>query len=413
MKPLRKLIIPLVLLISAIFLRADILRLLPDYGQLFNWLPGLILSAALILCLSFNQSRILTVSITMLLVYILMQSNLLQTPLSDPKALMTYTSISLVVPITALILLFISERGFKNRHGLLVISITPIQLILVFLFYLLIPEQSLIYFINTYMPIKPVNGYILSITASWIYHATFIIGLFKLSKTNDEADVSILIGLLFSYATLAMFDRAEISTCVFSAAGIALIISILRSSYNMAYRDDLTGLLGRRALNVQLKGLGKQYVIAMTDIDHFKKFNDKFGHETGDNVLKMVAKKLDAVQGGGTAYRYGGEEFCILFPGKTMDHCEPFLEALRKKVENHELTVRNLKYRPKSAEVAMERRGRRSGKRNNKTVNVTISIGAAERNDKISKANEVLKAADKALYKAKESGRNCLQLSLV
>src|SRR5690606_13166568 len=138
------------------------------------------------------------------------------------------------------------------------------------------------------------------------------------------------------------------STLLFCAAGITLAASMLINSYNMAYRDELTGLLGRRALNDRLKGLGKQYVIAMMDVDHFKKFNDTYGHHTGDDVLKMVAKKIDAVGGGGTAYRYGGEEFCILFPGKTSHECEPWLESIRKSIENHRIIVRNIKQRPKS-----------------------------------------------------------------
>ena len=188
-----------------------------------------------------------------------------------------------------------------------------------------------------------------------------------------------------------------------------MIISMLKNSYNMAFRDELTGLLGRRALNERMKGLGRQYTIAMIDVDHFKKFNDTYGHDTGDDVLKMVARKIDAVEGGGTAYRYGGEEFCVLFPGKIADQCIPFLEVIRKSVENHKLTVRNMKHRPKSADAALQRRGRRSSNRGEKTVSVTISIGVAERTNE-TKPQEVMKAADAALYIAKQDGRNCIRM---
>jgi diguanylate cyclase (GGDEF)-like protein len=178
----------------------------------------------------------------------------------------------------------------------------------------------------------------------------------------------------------------------------------------MAYRDELTGLLGRRALNDRLKGLGKQYVIAMTDVDHFKKFNDTYGHNIGDDVLKMVGKSIENIQGGGIAYRYGGEEFCILFPGKSLYECKPFLEVIRESVENYKMAVRNIKSRPKSMKTALEWRGRRRRNRN-KTVSVTISIGAAERNRKYSSPDSVLKAADTALYEAKKKGRNRLIIS--
>ena len=178
----------------------------------------------------------------------------------------------------------------------------------------------------------------------------------------------------------------------------------------MAFRDELTGLLERRALNDRLKGLGRQYVIAMLDVDHFKKFNDTYGHDTGDDVLKMVGKRIDAIAGGGTAYRYGGEEFCILFPGKTAEECIPFLEVIRKSVENQKMVVRNVKHRPKSGEAAMQRRGRRANQRDEKSVSVTISIGVAERDEQCNQTKEVLKAADNALYIAKQDGRNCVRM---
>jgi diguanylate cyclase (GGDEF)-like protein len=94
---------------------------------------------------------------------------------------------------------------------------------------------------------------------------------------------------------------------------------MMGTSYDMAYRDELTGLLGRRALNDRLKGLARQYVIAKMDVDHFKKYNDTHGHDIGDEVLKMVARQIGAVGGGGTAYRYGGEEFCVVFAVKTLN----------------------------------------------------------------------------------------------
>jgi diguanylate cyclase (GGDEF)-like protein len=216
--------------------------------------------------------------------------------------------------------------------------------------------------------------------------------------------------LLYVFTTLAFFDQEKISTIMFGTAGLALIISLLHSSYNMAYRDELTGLLGRRALNDRLKGLGKKYVIAMTDVDHFKKFNDTFGHNIGDDVLKMVGKKIESIQGGGTAYRYGGEEFCIVFPGKSLYECKPFLEVIRESVENYKMAVRNARSRPKTMKTALQWRGRRRRIRN-KNVSVTISIGAAESNRKNSSPDSVLKAADAALYEAKKNGRNCLMLS--
>ena len=117
---------------------------------------------------------------------------------------------------------------------------------------------------------------------------------------------------------------------------------ISRSAYELAYRNQLTGLKGRRAMDEHLQALGRHYAIAMIDIVHFKRFNDTHGHEIGDEVLKMVALEIDQVGGGGSAYRYGGgEEFSVLFPGHDRKSAKPYLEALRSAVEAHRMTVRN------------------------------------------------------------------------
>jgi len=82
-------------------------------------------------------------------------------------------------------------------------------------------------------------------------------------------------------------------------AGLVLVFAVLEHGYDIAYRDELTGLPGRRAFNDVMAQLGGTYAIAMCDVDHFKKFNDTYGHDTGDQVLRMVAAQLSQVGGGG------------------------------------------------------------------------------------------------------------------
>jgi len=170
----------------------------------------------------------------------------------------------------------------------------------------------------------------------------------------------------------------------------------------MAFRDELTGLPSRRDLNERMMGLGRKYTIAMCDVDHFKQFNDTHGHDLGDQVLKMVAAKLAEVSGGGTAYRYGGEEFTVLFPGREAAQTLPHLEALRASVESYKIAVR-APDRPEKPEPATRRRG---SFREANPVSVTISIGVAERSAALATPEDVIKAADKALYRAKSNGRN-------
>ncbi len=188
-------------------------------------------------------------------------------------------------------------------------------------------------------------------------------------------------------------------TNLFASALLILIIAVLEISYSMAFRDELTGLPGRRALNQALLKLGGRYTIAMLDVDHFKKFNDSYGHDVGDEVLKMVAARMSKVTGGGKAFRYGGEEFTVLYPGKPLEATLPHLERLRETIAASPFTVRG-KGRPRKASA------KKPGKGSTRTVTITVSAGVAEREGKSRNPDSVIKAADKALYRAKKGGRN-------
>lgn len=185
-----------------------------------------------------------------------------------------------------------------------------------------------------------------------------------------------------------------------ATAGFILVISLIETTYQMVYHDELTGLPGRRALNEALLKLGNQYSLAMVDIDHFKEFNDRHGHDVGDQVLRMVASKLGGVSGGGMAFRYGGEEFAVLFRGKSAAEAVPQLESLRKEVQASCFVLRGPDRPRKKPDTP---RAQSSPRR---VVLVTVSIGVAERDDRRRQPGQVIKAADKALYRAKAAGRN-------
>jgi diguanylate cyclase (GGDEF)-like protein len=188
-----------------------------------------------------------------------------------------------------------------------------------------------------------------------------------------------------------------------SAAGAILVISLLEESHRLAFRDPLTGLPGRRALEERLRSLGSRYAIAMADVDHFKKFNDSHGHDIGDQVLKLVGARLAEVGGGGVAFRYGGEEFSVLFPGADLDEVMPHLEAIRRSIEGYRMAVR-APDRPKTVEDGSKRRGERSIPE--KHLSVTVSIGASGPSGRLRTPAQVIRAADEALYRAKQGGRN-------
>ena len=214
-------------------------------------------------------------------------------------------------------------------------------------------------------------------------------------------------GALLAFFIGCEWARREAVFGVFTAAaGAILVVAMLQESHRLAFKDELTGLPGRRALQEAMAGLGPRYALAMADVDHFKSFNDTHGHDIGDQVLKLVAARLAEVEGGGRAFRYGGEEFTVLFPGRSLEEALPHLEAIRASVEAYRMAVRG-EGRPREKEQG--ERLRAKGEEDAaalKTLSVTISIGGAEpRGEGVTPA-QVLKAADEALYRAKHGGRN-------
>lgn len=152
--------------------------------------------------------------------------------------------------------------------------------------------------------------------------------------------------------------------------------------------DGLSGLYNRRSFNDDLNVLisAQQPIsLILLDIDHFKSFNDNYGHLFGDTVIKGIAKRLQSTSRDGiTAYRFGGEEFVLIVPNKTLRIARQFAESLRRSLEK--LSVKD----------------RRSGKL---VGNITASFGVAEW--QLGDTSETLiERADSLLYEAKQLGRN-------
>jgi diguanylate cyclase (GGDEF)-like protein len=213
----------------------------------------------------------------------------------------------------------------------------------------------------------------------------------------------------------------RIPSVYFASAAFLLAGSIVETSYLLAYHDELTTLPSRRAFHDALLRLESPYSIAMVDIDHFKRCNDTYGHDTGDQVLRMVATRLARISGGGQAYRCGGEEFAILFSGKTTNDVLDHLEKLRADIEASTLRLRGPDRRQETR--GPDRRNQRSSKRiqtghairqlsqqaPSNELSVTASIGVATSRRENPSAEEVIQAADKALYRAKAAGRNRIE----
>ncbi len=256
------------------------------------------------------------------------------------------------------------------------------------------------------------------------FSAGAIIFLIRYVLFRKPVESGLLWSLAATFLALRFAGDGWIATAYFATAAIILASAVVETSYLLAYHDELTALPSRRAFNDALLRLTPPYSIAMVDIDHFKRCNDTYGHDTGDQVLRLVASKLARVAGGGQPYRCGGEEFAILFSGKTTQDVLEHLEELRCEVEAGRLRLRgqDRRQQPRGPDRRNQRkagRGRTGHAIRQLTqsqapseISVTVSIGVAT--SKLEKASpeEIVQAADKALYRAKAAGRNRIETAV-
>ena len=203
--------------------------------------------------------------------------------------------------------------------------------------------------------------------------------------------------------------NARLAAGYFAASAMIVGASVIETAYLVGYHDELTGLPGRRAFNQAVAALDGEYAIAMLDVDHFKRFNDTFGHDAGDQVLRLVAARMMDV-GSGKAFRYGGEEFALVFRRTAAEEALEHAEALRHAIAETSFVVRGLDRSQR--ERTERRRSHRPRKRHPQRVDtrVTVSIGVAEPARPATPVEQVIQAADKALYRAKEHGRNRVEM---
>jgi two-component system, cell cycle response regulator len=199
-------------------------------------------------------------------------------------------------------------------------------------------------------------------------------------------------------------DEDELEACLVNAQRITGLYRMLaeqqgelerlnRDLYEQSRQDVLTGIGNRLRMEEDLETIegnigryGQGYAVALCDIDHFKAYNDRHGHQAGDDVLRSVAEALrQTCRKGDAVYRYGGEELLVLLPEQSLELATAAAERMRRAVEA--LGISHPRGKPASV--------------------VTISIGVAMREAAHSGSVEkVLREADEALYRAKASGRN-------
>jgi diguanylate cyclase (GGDEF)-like protein len=425
---------------------------IPSAAVVFSFYA--VFAAGILLAWRFHSSRILFALSTVFLGHRALEFFSSGRIASSGTGRIALEAVAFLLPLN-----FVAFSLFRER-GLVVPAILPRLGLLFFesIFVAIIcrPEETLAPGFLHPRFLGHLSGTPLPTLAVLAFAAAFGILLVRFLLYRHPTESGLLWALVATFLSFQAGAVGPAATAYAATAGLILISSIIENSYLLAYHDELTTLPARRAFNDALFHLEEPYAVAVVDIDHFKKFNDTYGHETGDQVLRMVAGKLAGITGGGRAYRVGGEEFSILFPGKTAKDAMPHLELLRSVIEVSTFRVRASQERRRGAHVpeprktfssqegqAQDFRGkdsrgqdRRSSERRTRArrataprritqpvrpseeapgveISVTVSIGVAEPRARIRAVEDVIQAADQALYRAKQSGRNRVEFASV
>jgi len=189
----------------------------------------------------------------------------------------------------------------------------------------------------------------------------------------------------------AIFVWLTIELSLHTAADVRKIVLLEAESIT----DPLTRIYNRRYLDrrleeevVRSKRYSLDLSVLMLDIDHFKKINDKYGHQAGDVTLSILGSLIKtALRDSDLVARYGGEEFLIICTGTPIDEASSVAERLRQLVESYQIKI------PDSSDGGQ-------------TIQINISIGAASLSAGVDSKEKLIQAADQALYRAKREGRN-------
>ncbi len=366
-------------------------------GRRIHLYCAIIFAVALILSAVFRRSRLFLASLVIALAY---TGLVWLSPLLSPQAQrVLFDSIALLLPLNLVAFSWLKDRGIASPAGERRLALIGLQVLVVailmrprfadpasYLGWQILPR----YFSDWSGMAQPaLIAVLLAVLAIAV----------SLGRRYRAVENSLLWSLISVVMALRAGSGSALAAMYFGCAGLLMAIAVLEVSYRMAYHDELTGLPSRRALNEALLGLGDSYTIAMLDVDHFKRFNDTYGHDAGDQALQMVASKLAHVAGGGKAYRYGGEEFAVLFPGTPANEAFTYLDRLRRLIEQSPFVVRKHDRR-KTKRVKTSRKSRAE-------TNVTVSVGIASSHRSGFTVEQIMRAADQALYRAKARGRNC------
>ena len=370
-------------------------------------LPYIVLVFGLVFGWYFASSRMM---LSLLVLALADRANMLL-PASDTHPMFVGHSVfaitAFLVPVNLLAFSLVREDAISTVRGIVRLVLVLAQPFLV-LWLCMSEQQELVRaFTQTFVPLAVSSWTILPQPALAAFAIALVLQSVRFVLHRDPLEggsIWALVAVFFAYHGSQYGWRP---TNFFTAAGLILFATLIQASYQRTYRDELTGILGRLAYEEASSRLRTGYSLAIIGIDQLKQHTNNHGKSVGEQILKVIAPKIQSACAGGQVFRVSGEELTLLFPSSSAMETLARLEPIRKVVGTTML------YLGRRDRVWEDTKGTRKRGAIDRELPVTLSIGVAEHTGDNSSLSLVTKAAYRALYEAKSSGGNVVKRGFV
>lgn len=328
---------------------------------------------------------------------------------SDPTAVgqAIFATTAFLLPLNLLAVSILKDDAISTLRG--VIGSVLVLLQPLFILWLCLPEQQEVVASLTriYLPIIDTTWTAIPQAALSVYAAAGALQFARFVRHHDPLDGGSIWALVAVFMAYHGSRYGWHATNFFATAGLILFISLLQSTYRRTYRDELTGIPGRLAYESAVAQLGHTFSIAVIGVDQLKHYARTHGKTVGEQILKLMAPKIEASCNGGKVFRTSGEELTLLFNGRSATETLSALETVRKMVDTTHLFLRG-----RDRVWEDQRETKKAGSRDQE-LPITLSIGVAEKGAAPVTISLVIKSAYRALYDAKGAGGNVVKRGLV
>jgi diguanylate cyclase (GGDEF)-like protein len=312
-----------------------------------------------------------------------------------------------LVPVNLLAFSILKEDAISTVRGIARLMLVLAQPFL--LLWLCLPEQQELAkaFSQAFLPLGYTNWTVLPQPALLAFVIAFTLQSARFAFHRDPLEGGSIWALAAVFLAYHGSQYGWRPTNFMTTAGLILFVTLLQASYQRTYRDELTGIPGRLAYEEASSRLRTGYSVAIIGIDQLKQHASTHGRSVGEQILKVIAPKVQAACAGGQVFRISGEELTLLFPGTSATGTLGPLEQVRKTVETTTLLLRG------RDRVWEDTRGTSKEGTRDRELPVTLSIGVAEHTGDQSSLSLVTKSAYRALYEAKGAGGNVIKRGFV